>query len=258
MTDLDPGARSRSSSSSLILGALVLVHELGHFVTARLAGVRVLEFGIGFPPRAKVLRREGRDALHAELAADRRLRQARGRGRRRGGRSALVRPRRAADHGSSSSSPGVVMNLVTRARRSSPLIAWLATPLVGIEVRRGPGRTRRPRRPASQPGDDDPQRSTAGPTSSSAPADPSTTCARTSARRSTLTIERADGDARDVTGHPPDAVGDRRVGGRRSASPRRARRGSPVRADLLRHVHRPRPAAPRSGSASARPVAGSG
>ncbi len=39
-----------------ILGALVLVHELGHFVTARMAGVRVLEFGIGFPPRAKVLR----------------------------------------------------------------------------------------------------------------------------------------------------------------------------------------------------------
>ena len=43
----------------LILGGLVLVHELGHFVTARLAGVRVLEFGIGFPPRAKVLRSGG-------------------------------------------------------------------------------------------------------------------------------------------------------------------------------------------------------
>jgi len=39
----------------LILGGLVLIHELGHFVTARLAGVRVLEFGIGFPPRARVL-----------------------------------------------------------------------------------------------------------------------------------------------------------------------------------------------------------
>jgi regulator of sigma E protease len=43
----------------LILGGLVLVHELGHFVTARLANVRVLEFGIGFPPRAKVLRSHG-------------------------------------------------------------------------------------------------------------------------------------------------------------------------------------------------------
>lgn len=43
----------------LILGALVIIHELGHFVTARLSGVRVLEFGIGFPPRAKVLRAKG-------------------------------------------------------------------------------------------------------------------------------------------------------------------------------------------------------
>ena len=43
----------------LVLGALVLVHELGHFVTARLANVRVLEFGIGFPPRAKVIRSKG-------------------------------------------------------------------------------------------------------------------------------------------------------------------------------------------------------
>ena len=39
----------------VILTALVVVHELGHFVTARLSGIRVLEFGIGFPPRAKVL-----------------------------------------------------------------------------------------------------------------------------------------------------------------------------------------------------------
>jgi regulator of sigma E protease len=43
----------------LILGLLVIIHELGHFVTARLARVRVLEFGIGFPPRAKVLRARG-------------------------------------------------------------------------------------------------------------------------------------------------------------------------------------------------------
>jgi regulator of sigma E protease len=42
-----------------ILGALVVIHELGHFITARLAGVRVLEFGIGFPPRARVLRSSG-------------------------------------------------------------------------------------------------------------------------------------------------------------------------------------------------------
>jgi regulator of sigma E protease len=42
-----------------ILGALVIIHELGHFVTARLANVRVLEFGVGFPPRAKVIRSGG-------------------------------------------------------------------------------------------------------------------------------------------------------------------------------------------------------
>ena len=29
-----------------------LIHELGHFIAARLIGVTVLEFGIGFPPRA--------------------------------------------------------------------------------------------------------------------------------------------------------------------------------------------------------------
>jgi len=39
----------------VILGGIVLIHDLGHFVTARLADVRVLEFGIGFPPRAKVI-----------------------------------------------------------------------------------------------------------------------------------------------------------------------------------------------------------
>ncbi|MBI2759888.1 MAG: site-2 protease family protein [Chloroflexi bacterium] len=35
-----------------IMVFLVVVHELGHFVTAKLAGVKVLEFGIGYPPRA--------------------------------------------------------------------------------------------------------------------------------------------------------------------------------------------------------------
>lgn len=35
----------------LILGILVLVHELGHFIAAKKNGVLVEEFGIGFPPR---------------------------------------------------------------------------------------------------------------------------------------------------------------------------------------------------------------
>lgn len=43
----------------IVLGGLVLFHEFGHFITARLAGVRVLEFGVGFPPRAKVLGQRG-------------------------------------------------------------------------------------------------------------------------------------------------------------------------------------------------------
>jgi regulator of sigma E protease len=30
---------------------LVVFHELGHFVTAKLSGIKVLEFGIGYPPR---------------------------------------------------------------------------------------------------------------------------------------------------------------------------------------------------------------
>jgi len=34
-----------------ILGSCILVHEVGHFVTARLAGMKVEEFLIGFPPR---------------------------------------------------------------------------------------------------------------------------------------------------------------------------------------------------------------
>jgi regulator of sigma E protease len=34
------------------LGVLVLVHELGHFLAAKLCGMRVERFSIGFPPRA--------------------------------------------------------------------------------------------------------------------------------------------------------------------------------------------------------------
>ncbi len=40
-----------------VLSILVLVHELGHFVAARLFGVKVEEFGIGFPPRATSIKR---------------------------------------------------------------------------------------------------------------------------------------------------------------------------------------------------------
>ncbi|HEX2173124.1 MAG TPA: M50 family metallopeptidase [Dehalococcoidia bacterium] len=40
-----------------VLLVLVMVHELGHFVTAKRAGIKVLEFGFGFPPRLFGLKR---------------------------------------------------------------------------------------------------------------------------------------------------------------------------------------------------------
>lgn len=40
-----------------ILFLVILVHELGHFVTAKLRGVKVHEFGIGFPPRLFAFKR---------------------------------------------------------------------------------------------------------------------------------------------------------------------------------------------------------
>ena len=36
----------------LVLTILVIGHEFGHFIMARRNGVKVNEFGIGFPPRA--------------------------------------------------------------------------------------------------------------------------------------------------------------------------------------------------------------
>lgn len=36
---------------ALTLSILILVHEFGHFLVAKLTGMKVLEFGLGFPPR---------------------------------------------------------------------------------------------------------------------------------------------------------------------------------------------------------------
>lgn len=41
----------------VLIGSLVLAHELGHLVTARIFGVRILEFGLGFPPRLFAVKR---------------------------------------------------------------------------------------------------------------------------------------------------------------------------------------------------------
>ena len=44
-----------------VLGVLIVVHELGRFLTAIWLGIRVEEFGIGFPPRVFAIRRKGID-----------------------------------------------------------------------------------------------------------------------------------------------------------------------------------------------------
>lgn len=36
---------------AVIFSVLILIHEYGHFIAARRAGIKVLEFGFGFPPR---------------------------------------------------------------------------------------------------------------------------------------------------------------------------------------------------------------
>jgi regulator of sigma E protease len=35
----------------IVLGILVFVHELGHFLVAKRAGIQVDEFAFGYPPR---------------------------------------------------------------------------------------------------------------------------------------------------------------------------------------------------------------
>jgi regulator of sigma E protease len=119
-----------------ILGGLVLVHEIGHFVTARLAGVRVLEFGIGFPPRAKVLRAKGETLYTLNWLPI-------------GGFVKLE-----GEDGDEPDDPrsfvrarlptklvillaGVFMNLVT-ALVIFTVIAWVATPLVGARIETNP------------------------------------------------------------------------------------------------------------------------
>jgi regulator of sigma E protease len=115
-----------------ILGILVVIHELGHFVTARLANVRVLEFGVGFPPRAKVLRSKGEtlytlnwlpiggfvklEGEDGDVADDPRSFSAQGLPTRLW---ILV--------------AGVLMNLLL-AFLIFTAIAWVATPFVGVTV----------------------------------------------------------------------------------------------------------------------------
>jgi regulator of sigma E protease len=43
----------------VVLGPLVFIHELGHFIVAKLSHIRVEEFGIGYPPRLARLAKIG-------------------------------------------------------------------------------------------------------------------------------------------------------------------------------------------------------
>jgi regulator of sigma E protease len=43
----------------LVLVVLIIVHEFGHFVVAKLSGMRVDEFGLGYPPRAATIAQVG-------------------------------------------------------------------------------------------------------------------------------------------------------------------------------------------------------
>ena len=46
---------------AFVIGVLIFVHELGHFLAARRVGVRVLTFSVGFGPRLIGFTRNGTD-----------------------------------------------------------------------------------------------------------------------------------------------------------------------------------------------------
>ena len=47
----------------LLFLTLVIIHELGHFIAAKLMGVRVNEFAIGFGPT--IFKKQGKETLYA-------------------------------------------------------------------------------------------------------------------------------------------------------------------------------------------------
>ena len=62
----------------IVLSLLVFVHELGHFVMAKRMGMKVEEFGFGFPPRLWGSEAR-RDSLFDQLDSARRVREDQGR-----------------------------------------------------------------------------------------------------------------------------------------------------------------------------------
>jgi len=116
----------------VVLGGLVLIHELGHFLTARASRVKVLEFGIGFPPRARVLSRGG-DTLYTLnwLPIGGFVKLEDEDGTDSGDPRSFARARLLVKLGILVA--GVVMNLLLSFAIFTG-IAWLATPYVGIKV----------------------------------------------------------------------------------------------------------------------------
>ena len=53
---------------AVVLGVLIVVHEFGHYLAARLCGVKVLRFSVGFG-RALWSRRFGRDGTEWSVGA---------------------------------------------------------------------------------------------------------------------------------------------------------------------------------------------
>jgi regulator of sigma E protease len=35
----------------VVLSVIIIIHELGHYISAKSTGVKVEEFGLGYPPR---------------------------------------------------------------------------------------------------------------------------------------------------------------------------------------------------------------
>lgn len=58
----------------IVLGFLVFVHELGHFLTAIRSGIKAEEFGFGFPPRLAGLSRDDADGRWKIILGNREVR----------------------------------------------------------------------------------------------------------------------------------------------------------------------------------------
>lgn len=49
----------------LVLGFLIFVHELGHFMVAKMAGIHVFEFSLGFGPQLFGFQKDKRSTKYA-------------------------------------------------------------------------------------------------------------------------------------------------------------------------------------------------